>query len=190
MFTTFPAGPLLCKFVANVDRKFCKLAELLVSPSVVTIFAKLVSRFESAVLSLEVLELPEEVVNCEIRLCRLEARAPGPPVALVLALAEVLLLSLLPCACNAAIRLCRKLPIACAALSPDVDELGVELLDALLALVPVLSLCDPMPIEESASEIAPSNPPPPLGGGGGRPFVLLLVSVLPDCDAPLICDNR
>jgi hypothetical protein len=181
--------------VDNADRKFDSVAELLVSPSALTMFWKLVCSAESVVLvvsdvSDEVVEpvLLLDDVNSEIRLCRLAANPDGPPlmpdVLLELVLDAVLdVESVLLCACSAAIRLCRKLPIACVALSVLVEELDVELEVALVLLVELESDWPPMPICANASEIAPSNPPPPPappGGGGQLSTLPELLVLLPD----------
>jgi len=160
-------------------------------------FWKLVCNAESAVLdasdvSDEVVELVLllDDVNSEIRLCRLAANPDGPPpmpdVVLELVPDAVLdVESVLPlCACSAAIRLCRKLPIAWVALSVLVEELDVELEVALVLAVELESDWPPMPICANASEIAPSNPPPPPpgppGGGGQLPTLPELLVLLPD----------
>ena len=141
-----------------------------------------------------VVELAEDVlpdddeVNCEIRLCRLAASFPGPPTALAES-DDPLALDELPCDCKADIRLCKKLPIACAALDVLVDELVeselVELPEELLlvSLVPVTPICD------KASAMAPIKPPPPPGGGGVLPTALLEL-LLPDCVLHPICDVK
>ena len=197
--------------VDSADRKLDNVAELLVSPSALTMFWKLVSNAESVLLvvSDEVVELLVPLlddVNSEIRLCRLAANPDGPPlmpgvVADVMpeVVLEVVLDALLDvesvlplCACNAAIRLCRKLPIACAALSALVEELDVELEEALVLLVELESDWPPMPICANASEIAPSSPPPaPPGGGGQLPTLpLALVLLEPDWLVPLNWESR
>ncbi|HEX7649990.1 MAG TPA: hypothetical protein VF450_21520 [Noviherbaspirillum sp.] len=140
--------------------------------------------------------LPEVLVDEDepssaIKLCRLDASLPGPPAALAASVEpledEELLL---PWACNAAIRLCRKPLIAWPA-SEVLEEVLLEsepvaLLDAaalLESLVPV------MPIFDKASAIAPIKPPPaPPGGGGGMLPTLLLELLLPDCELHPICD--
>lgn len=158
-------------------------------------FWKLVSNAESVlvVVSDELVELllvllPDDV-NSEIRLCRLEANPDGPPLMpdVALELVPDVLLDdesvLLPCACSAAIRLCRKLPIAWLALSVLVEEPDVELEVALVLLVELESDWPPMPICANASEIAPSRPPPPLppfGGGGKFSTLPELPVLLPD----------
>jgi len=38
VLTMLPVGPLLCRFDASADRKFVSVAELLLSPSALTIF--------------------------------------------------------------------------------------------------------------------------------------------------------
>ena len=75
------------------------------------------------------------------------------------------------------IRLCRKALTAWSALVlEDEEEIEDEVDDVPAVEVPELDEL-PMPIDESASEIAPSNPPPPPGGGGGGAPTELLLSV-------------
>ena len=186
------------------------MAELLVSPNALNMLEKSVCSVESAVLVLlsvdEVLELELEDESSEIRLFRLLCRLAGPLLPLTLEVLDALLslsvldvLELLPCACSAAIRLCRNAETAWSApLLDEVDEVDVddEVDDVpeVDELVLELSLELPTPIEDSALEIAPSNPPleSPGGGGGGAPTAPLL-SVPPLLLLPaswLSWDNR
>jgi len=181
------------------------VAELLVSPNALIILLKSVCSVESAVLVLllvdEVLEpvLVLEAVSSEIRLfrllCRLLCRLAGLMLLAVDALLSVLDVLLLPCACSAAIRLCRNAETAWSALLlDDVEEVEDVVDDVPEVDEPVLelSLELPTPIDDSALEIAPSNPPleSPGGGGGGAPTELLL-SVPPLLPASwLSWDNR
>jgi hypothetical protein len=145
-----------------------------------------------------VVELAEDVlpdddeVNCEIRLCRLAASFPGPPTALAES-DDPLALDELPCDCKADIRLCKKLPIACAALDVlDVELVESELVELVELLeVPLLleSLVPVTPICDKASAMAPIRPPPPPGGGGVLPTALLEL-LLPDCVLHPICDVK
>ena len=193
-----PEPLLLCRLVCNALRKFDSVAELLVSPNALIILLKSLCSVESAVLVLllldEVLELELEAVSSEIRLFRLLCRLAGPLLPLTLEVDGLLSLSpslsvlevlLLPCACNAAIRLCRNAETAWSALLlDDVEEVEVE--DDVDDVPEVdepeleLSLELPTPIDDSALEIAPSKPPPlsPDGGGGGAPIELLLSVLL------------
>jgi len=142
--------------------------------------------------------LDDVEVSCEIRLCKLAASLPGPPTALAESLDPLDVEELLPCDCRAAIRLCKKLPIACAALDvADVleDELVesvpvelVELPDVPLlpaSLVPVTPICD-----RALAMASIKPPPPPPGGGGGMPPTELLESLPPDCELNPICDVK
>jgi len=118
--------------------------------------------------------------NSEIRLCRLDNRLPGPLVELTASVEPLeLALLLVPSDCKADIRFCRKLPIACAALEVE-DE---ELLESELVEPDELPelLESPTPICCRALAIAPIRPPPlPPGGGGGMLPMVLLESLLPD----------
>ena len=189
-----PEPLLLCRLLCNAVRKFDSVAELLVSPNALIILLKSLCSVESAVLVLllldEVLELELEAVSSEIRLFRLLCRLAGPLLPLTLEVDALLSLSpslsvlevlLLPCACNAAIRLCRNAETAWSALLlDDVEEVEVE--DDVDDVPEVdepeleLSLELPTPIDDSALEIAPSKPPPlsPDGGGGSEPRELML----------------
>jgi len=187
-----PEPLLLCRLLCNAVRKFDSVAELLVSPNALIILLKSLCSVESAVLVLllldEVLELELEAVSSEIRLFRLLCRLAGPLLPLTLEVDALLSLSpslsvlevlLLPCACNAAIRLCRNAETAWSALLlDDVEEVEVEddVDDVPEVDEPELSLELPTPIDDSALEIAPSKPPPlsPDGGGGSEPRELML----------------
>lgn len=193
---------MLCRLVCNALRKFDSVAELLVSPNALIILLKSLCSDESAVLVLllldEVLELELEAVSSEIRLFRLLCRLAAPLLPLTLevdvllslspslSVLEVLEVLLLPCACNAAIRLCRNAETAWSALLlddvEDVEEVEDEVDDVPEVDEPELelSLELPTPIDDSALEIAPSKPPPlsPDGGGGGAPIELLLSVLL------------
>ena len=172
-----PAPLLLCRLVDSALRKFVSVAELLVSPSAPIMFLKSVCSVESAVLlELPVVDVELDEASCWIRLCRLDSRPAGPPLMPEVEVVPVLL-SLLLCACSAAIRLCRKALTAWSALVlEDEEEIEDEVDDVPAVEVPELDEL-PMPIDESASEIAPSNPPPPPGGGGGGAPTELLLSV-------------
>ena len=188
-----PEPLLLCRLLCNALRKFDSVAELLVSPNALIILLKSLCSVESAELVLlldEVLELELELdeVSSEIRLFRLLCRLAGPLLPLTLEVDALLSLSpslsvlevlLLPCACNAAIRLCRNAETAWSALLlDDVEEVEVEddVDDVPEVDEPELSLELPTPIDDSALEIAPSKPPPlsPDGGGGSEPRELML----------------
>ncbi|MDR3481898.1 MAG: hypothetical protein P4L91_14425 [Burkholderiaceae bacterium] len=138
----------------------------------------------------EVLELELDEVSSEIRLFRLLCRLAGPLLPLTLEVDALLSLSPslsvlevllpLPCACNAAIRLCRNAETAWSALLLDdveeVEEVEDDVDDVPEVDEPELSLELPTPIDDSALEIAPSKPPPlsPDGGGGSEPRELML----------------
>lgn len=142
--------------------------------------------------AVDAVDVAAEVDNCEIRSCNADASPPGPPLPDVADVADVPLTdevlselddeSLLPCDCKADIRLCRKLPMACAAS----DDALVLLLESVLevdAVLPVLLpelLESPVtPIDCKASAIAPIKPPPPPRGGGGGMLPMPLVPSLP-----------
>ena len=185
---------MLCRLVCNALRKFDSVAELLVSPNALIILLKSLCSVESAVLVLllldEVLELELDEVSSEIRLFRLLCRLAGPLLPLTLEVDALLSLSPslsvlevllpLPCACNAAIRLCRNAETAWSALLLDdveeVEEVEDDVDDVPEVDEPELSLELPTPIDDSALEIAPSKPPPlsPDGGGGSEPRELML----------------
>jgi len=193
-----PEPLLLCRLVCNALRKFDSVAELLVSPNALIILLKSLCSVESAELVLlldEVLELELELdeVSSEIRLFRLLCRLAGPLLPLTLEVDALLSLSPslsvlevllpLPCACNAAIRLCRNAETAWSALLLDdveeveeVEEVEDDVDDVPEVDEPELSLELPTPIDDSALEIAPSKPPPlsPDGGGGSEPRELML----------------
>jgi hypothetical protein len=139
--------------------------------------------------SVDVLAVPAVDVdepNSEIRLCRLENRLPGPLVELTASVEPLELeVLLVPCDCNADIRFCRKLPIACAALELEDDELLESELVELDELPELLESLTPICCRALAT--APIRPPP--GGGGMLPTVLL-ESLLPDCVPDWICDQK
>lgn len=192
--TILPEPLLLCRLVCNALRKFDSVAELLVSPNALIILLKSLCSVESAELVLllldEVLELELDEVSSEIRLFRLLCRLAGPLLPLTLEVDALLSLSPslsvlevllpLPCACNAAIRLCRNAETAWSALLLDdveeVEEVEDDVDDVPEVDEPELSLELPTPIDDSALEIAPSKPPPlsPDGGGGSEPRELML----------------
>jgi hypothetical protein len=84
---------------------------------------------------------------------------------------------LLPWACKAAIRLCRKESSLASVLLLDTALLDDSEI-ALVALVAVLSESSETPSEERISLSAPSKPPPPPpGGGGGGPSPMRTVAL-------------
>src|SRR5471032_1059776 len=158
-----------------------EVASLLLVPVV------LVVSVLSVLVSLLKLELADSLV---IRLCRSDSSLAGPPPkpppcpcdGSPYCVDELLdALPLLLCECSAAIRLCRKLPIACCAESVlSVLLVSVLLVDAaLLSVLPELLELSVTPIAESALAIALAKPPPPPGGGGGGPSGIPLVPLVP-----------
>lgn len=139
-----PEPLLFCKLVERACRKFCRVAELPVSPIALNILVKSVCRVESAVLialDAAVLELADDVpeleeASCEIRPFRLDSKPAGPPLIPDVDAVPALLLSLLLplcCACRAEIRLCRKVPTAESALCVEDDDVEVAEDDELAA---------------------------------------------------------
>jgi hypothetical protein len=131
--------------------------------------------------------------SSEIRLCRLDASLPGPPTALAASVESLADDELLLCACKAAIKFCRKLPIACAALVVPEALLESELVELLDVPVLLESLVPVTPIWDKALAMASIKPPLALPlpcGVGGMPPMAFPESLPLDCVLIPHCDVK